>query len=384
MINRPQPVAAIRRLVVLLLCLSSLPGCLTRALWQSETELVTRSELLSESSQRSDGRLGLTSSGVVWRGEDGDETWARLDRPGGDLAMAVLARPGLCEVLKATLERMRVTLDAELVEESAHLALVVRLRKIAIGQVVDAEQLTPEVRGLLASGAMVDERAPPIFRQCALEVSSLDLPWLTSRRENWIIGAVVFVDPAGAPAFRVAADGVAGSDPHLTMRLQELSKLQMLVRLRGLSDSVTLRMRPDLVWLASGVSVQGGQGLCKVEVTLQASGSAEEAEGAPVVPATYEDRLASYQRVTYEEESLSIWAKLAFTPVTLVLDVAFGALWQALVGEEEDDDDDLLDGEPQVSPSGRVRRDNGSGSRRTGASRQSGRSRVRQPQSGGR
>ena len=119
------------------------------------------------------------------------------------------------------------------------------------------------------------------------------------------------------------------------MRLQELSKLQMLVRLRGLSDSVTLRMRPDLVWLASGVSVQGGQGLCKVEVTLQASGSAEEAEGAPVVPATYEDRLASYQRVTYEEESLSIWAKLAFTPVTLVLDVAFGALWQALVGEED-------------------------------------------------
>ena len=155
MINRPQPVAAIRRLAVLLLCLSSLPGCLTRALWQSETELVTRSELLSESSQRSDGRLGLTSSGVVWRGEDGDETWARLDRPGGDLAMAVLARPGLCEVLKATLERMRVTLDAELVEESAHLALVVRLRKIAIGQVVDAEQLTPEVRGLLASGARV-------------------------------------------------------------------------------------------------------------------------------------------------------------------------------------------------------------------------------------
>ena len=199
MINRPQPVAAIRRLAVLLLCLSSLPGCLTRALWQSETELVTRSELLSESSQRSDGRLGLTSSGVVWRGEDGDETWARLDRPGGDLAMAVLARPGLCEVLKATLERMRVTLDAELVEESAHLAWVVRLRKIAIGQVVDAAQLTPEVRGLLASGAMVDERAPPIFRQCALEVSSLDLPWLTSRRENWIIGAVVFVDPAGAP-----------------------------------------------------------------------------------------------------------------------------------------------------------------------------------------
>ena len=86
-------------------------------------------------------------------------------------------------------------------------------------------------------------------------------------------------------------------------------------------------------------------GVHRAKVELEeGTGSLTRRDGAVKIPSDFVQKFTRYKRVEVEEESLSVWAKIAFTPVTLTIDLVFSIFWAWLSSEIDDDDDDEASG----------------------------------------
>lgn len=378
MSKRPHRTRARGRLAACLLCLLLLPGCLTQALWEVDTEVMTTPQLVAAHTDRSEGTLDHTDTAVVWRGLDGGEVWARPQGQDAELVMAALSHPQFCEVHEAQLDWSRVTCDAEVLEESSHLGLILRLRRAEIAEAVSPLDLTPAALAHLNGGSSVDEHVPLVFRQAAFQLSAIDVNWLVARQGALKIGAMVYVDAAGEPMFLGEMTGYKGiARPNLMERLDELARARLLVRLDGGAAPVLMQLRSDRLWLLSMLRVVGGRAVLRAPVALLTGESGNPAIGSQNVPATYVQKVTRYQRTSAEHESMSIWAKVALTPFALAVDLVLGIAWNAAFGDDYNDDDNYED--VQTSRSSHE-----AGPRRPGESEQQWRARVHAWQTGGR
>lgn len=351
-----------------LLALLMLPSCLTRSLWNLDTETITRSRLVGSHADRSEGNLDHTDEAVVWRGLDGGEVWARPLGNAADVLLAVLSQPQFCEVLEAAIHRSRVIADTEVLEESVRLDVIVRMQSAAVAEIITELDLTPATQALVRAGASVDERVPLSFRQCAFRLSTMDLNWLTGRAGAWTVAAMVFVDADGEPLFKGTV-GVADEAPLRTLqeRMSELGKASLVARLDG-DKPVLLRLRPDRLWLSGLLPKTGDRAVLQTPIELLTGATGNPAIGTRAIPATYVQSVTRYERVTIEKEGMSVWSKLALTPFTLALDLVFGGTWAAIFAEDDDEGDEEYG-------SG-TRRSLDAGPRRPGETEQAWRARV--------
>lgn len=224
---------------MVLACLVVLPGCLTTALWESRSDIVSKTVLVGEDVERQSGNLELADTGIVFGSGDDVDIWATPLGPEGELAMALLADADYCEVLAAKLELVSVVCDEDVVEADSTLEIKVRLRANVPAETVPELDVEPAIHA-----------------------------WMVSH---------LMTQPVGLYRTAMVLEGVVGER----------------------------RRRP----------------------------------GATKIQATYVKRLTRYQRVEVEEEPLSIWAKIALTPITLTLDIALSAFWAWLTNDSDGDDD---------------------------------------------
>jgi len=379
MSNRPHRTRAFGRLAASLLCLLLLPSCLTQALWEADTESLSAPKLVAAHTERSDGNLDHTESAVVWRGLEGGEVWARPTGPDAELVMTSLSYAKFCEVQDATLDWSRVTCDAEVLQESSHLELILRLQRAEVAEAISELDLTPAALAHVRAGTSVDQHVPLVFRQAAFQLSAIDVNWLADRQGALTVGAMVYVDAAGEPMFTGELAGYKSiARPNLSQRLEELARARLVVRLDGGTTPVLLRLRPDHLWLVSMLRVIGGRAVLRVPVTLLTGETGKPAIGSQNVSATYVQQVTRYQRGRIENERMSIWGKIALTPVTLAIDLVLGIAWSAVFGSDYNDDDDERE-DLQTRPSS-----HDAGPRRPGESEQQWRARVHAWQTGGR
>jgi hypothetical protein len=172
-----------------------------------------------------------------------------------------------------------------------------------------------------------------VHRDCLERLPAVDLRRLVGAKfavhaESW-----VFVDADGKPAFEdgpaPASSPAAGAgDVPLAERLTTLQELSLLVRVQHGVDSTILRLRPDRLWLLSGLDVDGDRFVHRSSWQLQAAPLSLEARPAVDAPrwqATLRLQENLYQRslspVLMDGEFLK---KLVLTPVTLAFDIFFG------------------------------------------------------------
>jgi hypothetical protein len=336
--------------------LATLSGCgsLTSELWRDYAWPGPRmsEELVERRAQEATGSLTVSSpvleNGLWW--SDGEEpTPARWwlyppceDAAGAELAAALLADPEFCVVLAATIDaRRRVVADAG-IENETRLELELRLHDAAIGRPVPATEISPAAARVLATSrrdtylgaAAPDTHLPVVYHRCAERLASVDLRRLVGQRSAVYAESWVFVDAAGHPADRIAADDAelatvaSEDDAPLADRLAALSQLSLLVRVPCGTESRILRVRPDRLWLLGGLQVDGDRCVHRSSWFLQ---SAPRALGAPPEA----DALRIVTTLRLQEERYQRWlhpvvvdggllARIAATPVTLGLDLVLG------------------------------------------------------------
>ncbi|HEX6812983.1 MAG TPA: hypothetical protein VF384_15265 [Planctomycetota bacterium] len=332
--------------------LALLPGCLTADLWRGYAwpEPVVEERLVARESKREVGTLvasqPVLENGLWWfDGEDrtpsrwwlGPEVGA-----GAEFVAALLADPGFCTIDAAAIDAVRSNVGEEVIADRARLELEVRVRSEAIGAVVPTADISPAaVRALAAERrnaylVAADPAAslPVVCSQCAERLPAVDLRSLVGAKSAVHADAWVFVDRGGRPAFQVgrAAPPLPlaawDEDAPLADRLEALRALSLLVRVCHGSDSTILRLRPDRLWLLSGLEAHG-------ERFVHRSGWHLQTMPMPlaVEPAVDAERFATalqLQQERYERSSHPVLidgglvAKVALTPVTLALDLALG------------------------------------------------------------
>ncbi|MEO6594702.1 MAG: hypothetical protein ABIP94_08105 [Planctomycetota bacterium] len=340
------------RLAFALAPLAALSGCLTGELWRGYAwpEQTMHEQLRDRRTTQVIGTLvesqPVLNNGLWWC-NDRDPTPGRWWlRPrigaGAEFAAALLADPDFCVVHSAAVDAVRGYAAGEVVSDDAILELDLRLRAEAIGTVVPSTDISPAAARVLATarpnaylGAAGPGADPPaVYRQCAERLPTLDLRRLVGAPVAVHADAWVFVDADGRPAF----SGGTGDDAlppaaddenaPLADRLAALRGLSLLVRVRHCGDSTMLRLRPDHVWLLSGLQVDGERCVHRSSWYLQAAPgplAAPPAVDAPRIVSTLQLQEDHYQRsfhpVLVDGDLL---ARVAMTPVTLALDVVFG------------------------------------------------------------
>ena len=334
--------------------LAVLPSCLTEALWHGYEwpDPVVKEQLLERQTGSVAGALvplpRVQEDGLWWCDGEDCTSWHWWLRPefgaGAEFAAALLADPGFCTVDAAAIDAVRSCLcdDEEVIENQAQLELEVRLRSEAIGHAVPAAEIAPAAARALTTARrnaymLADDPGaglPAVYRDCLERLPAVDLRRLVGAKYAVHAEAWVFVDVDGEPAFQ---DGVAAlalppaaddGDVPLADRLTTLRQLSLLVRVRHGGDSTILRLRPDRMWLLSGLDLDGDRLLHRSKWHLQAAPVSLEvrpAVDALRLQATLRLQENQYQRsihpVLMDGEFL---AKVALTPVTLALDIVFG------------------------------------------------------------
>lgn len=352
---RRSRLSAVALLVALLV---ALPGCvtgklLTTELWRDYAwpAPVVEEQLLERRSRQIDGDLmplrPVIENGLWWC-DDEDPTprrWWLCPKPGAgsgaELAAALFADPDFCVVRSAAIDAVRRYVVGECVGNEATLELDVRLLDGAIGQVVPATDVSPAAAQVLATmrgnayTLSVDPgtHLPPVYRRCVERLADVDLRRLVGEQSAVYAQAWVFVDLEGRPAFRAGADD-APFPPEdddgvpLAHRLAALRKLSLLVRVECGGEPTILRLRPDRLWLSSGLQFDGDRCVHRSTWHLQAASQSESA--LPAIDAPHIVSTLRLQEEYYRRSSHpvlidgALLAKVALTPVTLALDVVLG------------------------------------------------------------
>lgn len=328
--------------------LAILPGCMTQAMWgwDDDDDLDrgprTRTEYVGETRDQAAGELEMVADHLLWRSLDGGELWGRPVGDAGETALAVLLDPELCRVLEARIERRRVVCDLDELQASCALDLSLALRREAVVEEVSEAELAPEVLRLLEGAVVATGENSVVCWHSAFDLPFADLNWLAGQDGHWTVESQAFVTPDGTLAFHGLA-GPLRQDLSLRERLELLRPIALFVRMRRESDRLTVRVRPDRLWLATRLrAVGGGAGLVS-PLELSPLGSNRERDAnAQRIATSYARCLTRYTRVTEQRDEDGIGAiviKVLLTPVTLVFDVAIGALLSKIFGGDDDDDD---------------------------------------------
>ena len=121
------------------------------------------------------------------------------------------------------------------------------------------------------------------------------------------------------------------------------SSVEVRVRLRpnvSVQSVPGLDVEPSLrAWMV-GHLMADPVGVHRAKVVLEEGvGGLVRRDGAAKIQTDFVQRFTRYKQVEVEEESLSVWAKIAFTPVTLTIDLVFSVFWAWLSSEIDGDDD---------------------------------------------
>lgn len=130
--------------------------------------------------------------------------------------------------------------------------------------------------------------------------------------------------------------------------LETDSSLEIRVRLRPnvLVESVPdLNVDPSLrTWMVNHL-LSNPVGSYRAKVVLEeVSEKLSRRSGDDKIQAQFVQRLTRYKRVEVEEDSMSVWAKIAFTPITLSLDLVLSVFWAWLSDEIDGEDEDARSG----------------------------------------
>jgi hypothetical protein len=333
--------------------LAALPGCSTPELWRGYAwpKPLVKVQLLDRRTDQIVGALvavpPVSENGIWWcddRDSEPGRWWLRARTRDGnaEFAAALLADSGFCEVRSAAIDAVRGYAVGEVISDDATLELDLRLHEGAIGRTVSATDVSPAAESVLANmrrnayfaAADSGTRLPAVCERCAERLAGLDLHLVAGKHFAVFADAWVFVDADGQPAFRVdAGDPVlppAADDENapLADQLAVLREMSLLVRVRSGGDATILRLRPDRLWLLSGLQVDGDRCLHRSSWHLEAAPRTLEPAPASEVP-----RIVSTLRLQEEYYQRSfhpvlvdgdLLLRVALTPVTLALDVVLG------------------------------------------------------------
>lgn len=342
------------RLALSVSLLAVLPGCLTAELWRGyEWPDVVQEKLIAQQTKTETGTLvplqHVLENGLWWCAGEDCTSWRWWLRPefggGAELAAALLADPDFCTVDAAAIDAVRSYYSDEfdeVVANQAKLELEVRLRSEAVGHAVPAAEISPAAARALANtrrnaymvAADPGAGLPAVYRDCLERLPAVDLRRLVGAKYAVHAEASVFIDADGEPAFEGDTEGHAVSpaaddeEAPLADRLDTLRDLSLLVRVGKGSDSTILRLRPDRLWLLSGLEVAGDRVVHRSTWHLQAAPvfiEARPAADAPRWQATLRLQENLYQRwvhpVLIDGKFL---ANVVLTPLTLAFDLVFG------------------------------------------------------------
>ena len=346
------------RLALSVILLAALPGCAalastaTAELWRGYEwpDPVMEEQLVDRQTRSEVGTLvplqHVLEYGLWWCAGEDCSSWRWWLRPefggGTELAAALLADPDFCTVDAAAIDAVRGSIcdDDEVLTNQARLELEGRLHSEAIGHAVSDAEISPAAARELATtrrnaymlAADPGAGLPAVYRDCLERLPAVDLGRLVGASFEVRAEAWVFVGDDGQPAFQ---DGTAAgvlpagdADVPLADRLTTLGALSLLVRIGHGDDSTILRLRPDRLWLLSGLDAEGDHFVHRSYWHLQAAPLSLEARPAVDAArwrATLRLRENQYQRsfhpVLIDGEFL---VNVALTPVALAFDVFFG------------------------------------------------------------
>jgi hypothetical protein len=152
-------------------------------------------------------------------------------------------------------------------------------------------------------------------------------------------GGLVSGRPAD-PSGQIESESLAG-------QVDVLSRMVLVAQYGEAAVPVTLRIRPDRALITALLKFQGTGALqSRFLITKRPLESGAGPEFV-VCFAEYVHQQERYELVEVREEGLSVWAKIALTPVTLSLDLVGGIIWGWLssLGDPDDDESKRRSGE---------------------------------------
>ena len=345
---------------LLLLMVATLPSCLTRALWDRSVEGVRLApRLVDEATEEHDGELAFGGDGRVveaWlRGADGVVRWSVRAPDGGDAASVVLAGRGAGPVEAIELQGVRSYVDSDLTRSAATVIVRARLEPQRLGSVVAARDLTPQAREVLATtrrnafafAADPLLRFPGVYRDCLKRLAAIDLGRLAGGQPGAAVQvqSFVLVDDEGQPVFEPGSTRrrepvVPDREPTVDERLELLAQVTVLARVRVEGREVLLQLDPEQVWLASGAELTGD--VLAYRSTWSLFPAHPDHPGPPgrrrlAARATIHTR--RYELIRSAVDDPDFWSKLAWTPLTLALDIATAPLQAWLFSEDDEEYD---------------------------------------------
>jgi hypothetical protein len=173
-----------------------------------------------------------------------------------------------------------------------------------------------------------------VYRDCLERLPAVDLRRLVGTKYAVHAEAWVFVDADGEPAFegdtagRAVSPAADDKEAPLADRLDTLRDLSLLVRVRQGGESTILCLRPDRLWLLSGLDVDGDRIVHRSTWHLQAA--PVSLEERPAVDAPHWQATLRLQENLYDRWIHPVlidgkfFGNVLLTPVTLALDLVFG------------------------------------------------------------
>lgn len=356
----------VRPALAMLACLVLLPSCVTTMLWQDDggpgrrRQPRTYPELLGEDAQSVAGDLafgGDGRAGEAWMcDQQGRANWSVLAPHGGDAAAVVLA--GRCGAVEhVTVLGSRSFVDADLTMSTAEVRVETRFEPERIGRAVTwrevgdaaADVLSVERRNAFAFAADPWLRFPRVYRECVQRLDTVDLGRLVggSGGQSCDVLAFVLVDDEGLPCFepgstRRAAPPLADRQVTFDERLELLGQVQLLVRARIGGEERLLQLDPEQLWLWSSAERSGRRLVHTGRWTLfPADPDEPPGDGSRRVAYVADIRTRRFELVETVppiDAGSDFWNKLAWTPVTLAIDILTLPIQAFVLGGDDEDD----------------------------------------------
>ena len=341
---------------ILLVALALLPSCVAE-LWRDYTAepTVVRHELVDRQFVEQPGEVAVArpvlERGLWWAGADGVFRWRLAPAEGAEAAAALLADSELCEVTDLQIEATRRYSVDEVLFDGAQVAMQVDVRRDAVGHAVAEAELGPEARRVLSvprrNGFVfaADPAAwlPSPFRECVDRLGSVDVGWFVGEPGDWHAESWVFVGSDGRPCLEGRSSPEPSLDPAAPL-LQKLARLrgaELLVKARCGEDSRVLRVRPDRLWLLTGLSVEQGRHVHRSSWRLESPPryrARRPDETAPRIASLLRLQQELYVPYEFEPFDLEFWKRVVWTPFALAADLVFGPplvrFWYWITGRD--------------------------------------------------
>lgn len=344
--------------LVPLLVLLLLPGCLTAMLWEIDDDDFPDDEsggsyyedtLADDVVEELAGALVLDGDALLFCRPDGAALWSLQPGEGAGAVLALLADVEFGRVVDADVYTEVERAGSHVLTEQTSVRIRFELRPEAAVREVD--EVSPNARLALAAAQPAGAGLSQLHADAAVRVTTPVMRNLLGEREIAVDGAL-YVDrdgePVDRPANSLALDtGLGGVEA----QVRALAQYELLVRLRGPDGARFVCVHPARAWLWTGIA--GRRHTLELHSTwfvepgpLDAVAGTEAAVARTArgfVPATatwrtltYRRRLVERSEVRVEESGMSIWGKLALTPLTLALDCLLAPVYAWF----EDDDCD--------------------------------------------